>query len=184
MKLPIIILMFILTCGNVEAQSKFQFSSQNYAGITEGEWGTSFQIQTINGIRNKKWFTGIGAGIDYYYLRSVPVFLSVSRFLNTPKVPLYFTGDLGINFPWTSNRYYFEYPGEYHASLYGAAGVGYKFGFKKSDNALLLNLGYSYKRLTQTYQGGTICLIPPCPVSTEKYDYMLRRLSVRIGFSF
>ncbi len=184
MKFFILILAVSLLAVNVQAQTKFQYSSQNYIGILEGEFSTSFQLQTINGFRKNNWFAGLGTGIDYYYERSIPVFASVSRFLKSTKVPLYFTADVGVNFPWVRNWSYIQDPGEFKAGLYGAGGIGYKFGFKKSSKALLLNLGYNYKRLTQSYVQQTNCLVPPCPIYTEKYDYRLRRLSVRVGFMF
>lgn len=180
----VLLYVFILT-GTISAQKKPGFSSQNYVGILEGESGTSLQLQTINGIRFKTWFAGAGLGLDYYYYRSIPAFISVSKFLNSSKLPLYFTGDIGMNFPWKNKgTYYYENPGEFSPSLYWAGGMGYKFGFKKSGNALLLNLGYNYKRLTQTYESVSLCLVAPCPVYTEKYDYRLKRLSVKIGWMF
>ena len=175
---------FCFTALTAQTQSKPGFSSQNYIGITEGESGTALQFQTINGLKYKTWFAGIGTGLDYYYRRTVPVFFSVSKSLDSQKFPFYVTADAGMNFSWERNDiYYFEYPGEYHGGLYWGSGVGYKFAFK-NKNALLLNLGYNYKRITQTYTYTAPCLVPPCPVYDEKYDYRLKRLSIRLGWSF
>ena len=178
-----IIFLFFLTAVS-NAQVKPKFSSQNYAGITEGESGTSFLLQTVNGFRYKTWFAGLGTGLDYYYQRSVPVFLSVNKFFNNAKVPLYFSGDVGVNYSWARDGWYFETAGDYHPGLYWAGGLGYKFGFKKNTNAVLLNLGYNYKRLTQTYERTVMCLVPPCDTYTEKYDYRLKRLAVKVGWMF
>src|SRR5689334_8657847 len=108
MKKIILILTIAIVPFAVKAQEtvekkkdKFRFSSQNYAGILEGESGTSLQVQTINGLRYKTWFAGVGTGLDYYYQRTIPLFLSVSKFLSSTKVPLYFNGDAGINFIWS-----------------------------------------------------------------------------------
>ncbi len=164
---------------------KLQFSSRNYAGILEGEAGTSFQIQTINGLRYKTWFAGIGTGLDYYYERSIPLFLSVSKSLPGTRVPLYVNGDIGINFPWNKdNVYYVWYPGTWSPSLYWSGGLAYKFGSKRSSQGFLLNIGYSYKHLIQETQMEYPCFNPPCPVEKERYDYRLKRLSVKLGWMF
>lgn len=167
------------------AQKGWKFGSQNYAGILEGGSGTAFQLQTINGLKHKTWFAGIGTGIDYYFQRSIPLFVSVSKFLPPGKLPLFFNADIGINFPWEKNGpYYFENPGEYSSSLYWASGLGYKFRFKNKNEGLLLNLGYSFKHLINETEYTIPCLIPPCPVNNEKYDYRLRRLSLKVGWLF
>jgi hypothetical protein len=89
------------------AQKKVNFSSQNYAGLLEGEHGSSLQLQTINGLKFSNWFVGLGTGIDWYYRRSIPVFTSVNMdFLKKEKRSFYLSGNVGINFPWQMNDYY------------------------------------------------------------------------------
>jgi len=178
--LPLLFFMYLLP-----AQKKLNFSSQNYIGILEGEASTSFQLQTINGLRYKTWFAGVGTGLDYYYQRSIPLFASFSKFLPSTKTPFYFNGDAGINFPWSKNdSYYFQYRGDFSPSFYWAAGFGYKFSFKKRSEGILLNFGYSYKHLIQETETSYPCLVPPCPVYKERYDYRLKRLSLKAGWMF
>jgi len=187
MKFKIIVCVITVLClsTSIGAQGKWKFGSQNYAGILEGESGTALQLQTINGFRNKTWFAGVGTGIDYYFQRSIPLFVSVAKFLPEGKLPFYLNGDIGINFPWSKNDiYYFQDPGKISSSLYWAGGLGYKFGSKKKEDGVLLNFGYSFKHLINETEYTNPCLVPPCPVSTERYDYRLRRLSVKIGWMF
>ena len=184
------LLLFLFFMHSLRAQKKsgnhrMNFGSQNYIGILEGEAGTSFQLQTINGFRYKTWFAGVGTGLDYYYQRSIPLFISLSKFLPSAKTPFYFNGDAGINFPWNKNGIYdFQYRGDSSPSLYWAGGFGYKFSFKKGDQGILLNLGYSYKHIIQETETSYPCLIAPCPVFTERYDYRLKRLSLKAGWMF
>lgn len=183
-KLLIILIAFAF-CAEAAAQKKPAFSSLNYIGILEGQSGTSFQLQTINGFRYKTWFAGVGTGLDYYYYRSIPLFVSVSKFLPAAKLPLYFNADAGINFPWERGGIYsFQYNGEASSSFYWAGGLGYKFVFKKRNDGLLLNLGYSYKHIIQQTETTYPCFNPPCPVSKERYDYRLKRLSLKAGLMF
>jgi hypothetical protein len=181
-------LLFI--CYSLAAQKKsdkprLQFSSQNYAGILEGGAGTSFQLQTINSVRYKTWFAGAGTGLDYYYQRSIPLFASVSKFFPKAKSALYFNGDAGINFAWAKNTGdNFGYRGDFSPSLYWAGGAGYRFASKKRSDGFLINLGYSYKHIVQKNKITQPCLIPPCPTYDERYDFRLRRLSLKMGWMF
>jgi hypothetical protein len=183
--ITIFLFLYISICLN--AQKRPGFSSQNYIGLVAGESETEFQLQTINGVKLKSWFGGIGAGIDWYYLRSIPVFASVNRsFLQKGKRSLLLSVDAGINFPWKQNIYYDfpPYDRKQNSGLYYAGSIGYKFGVGKADNALLMQLGYSFKRLGETTTSPIYCLVPPCPESIERYDYRLKRISFRLGWGF
>jgi hypothetical protein len=184
--LPILLFTFYsLAAQKKSDKPRLQFSSQNYAGILEGGSGTSFQLQTINGLRYKTWFAGAGTGLDYYYQRSIPLFASVSKFFPKAKSALYFNADAGVDFPWSKSGFNdFEYRGKFCPSLYWAGGVGYRFASKKRSDGFLINLGYSYKHIVQKNKITQPCLIPPCPTYDERYDYRLKRLSLKMGWMF
>ncbi len=55
-------------------KSKVKFNSLNMFGVAAGESRPSGLFQTVNGVRYKNWFAGIGAGLDYYSYRTIPVF--------------------------------------------------------------------------------------------------------------
>lgn len=171
----------------LNAQQRAGFSSQNYIGLVAGKTDTHLHLQTINGLKWNNWFGGIGAGIDWYYLRSIPVFASVNRsFLQKGKRSFLLSVDAGVNFPWEQNIYYDfpPYDRKQYSGLYWAGGVGYKFGVGKADNAILFQVGYSFKELKEKVTGIFCPFIGPCGPSIEKYDYKLRRLSFRIGWGF
>ncbi|MCX6319357.1 MAG: hypothetical protein NTW29_18920 [Bacteroidetes bacterium] len=179
-------LLFIYTA--VSAQQKLKFSSQTYAGVLLGDGRSDLQLQTINGVKWKNWFGGIGAGIDWYSFRSVPVFASVNRdIFKKGKNTLLLSADVGINLPWHQDNYYyidFTTNNEFRPGLYWASGVGYRFGVGKADNALLMNFGYSFKQSRQEFANVYPCLNPPCLPFVEKYDYRLNRLSIKLGWIF
>lgn len=188
MRKIIIALGLFAACTVANAQQKVKFSSQTYTGILAGEVNAELQLQLINGVKWKKWFGGVGAGIDWYYTRSVPVFASVNRdIFKKGRNTLLLTGDIGINIPWAEPYNYlsdFTYSGEFKRGLYWASGVGYKFGVGKSENALTMNFGYSFKQTSQEIINNYPCLSPPCNPVIEKYDYKLNRLSIRLGWIF
>lgn len=167
------------------AQHRPAYHSQHYIGLLEGATSSSFQLQTIHGIRYQNWFGGIGAGLDYYYYRTVPLFLSFTRYTGRGNNGFFFSIDGGTNFFWGyNNKYYPASPtggsGDFSPSWYYGGSAGYRIGLKDKKDAVLLNIGYSAKQLAETM--GTACINPPCYF--ERYDYRLNRLSLRLGLSF
>ena len=175
------------------AQSKIGFSSRNYVGLLEGEHGSAFQLQSINGVKCQTWFAGLGTGIDWYYRRSIPLFASVNKdFLRKANRAFYVTADAGANFPWNNNNYNTwgytidkSYPG-----LYWSAGLGYKIGVGKKNDALLIHLGYSSKHVREKvktiYYYYTYSILPPSEQQdfTNRFDYYLRSVSIKVGWNF
>jgi len=179
-------ILFGSLCAN--AQEKINFSSQNYLGLLEGAHGSAFQLQTINGIAYKTWFVGLGTGIDWYYQRSIPAFVSASKdFFKKAGRSFYASIDGGMNFPWKDDKPYNDWGyrvGKPDRGAFWSAGLGYKIGVGKSNDALLMHLGYSYKHLSEEVTTVSPCLVGPCPENTEKFDYSLRRLSLKVGWNF
>lgn len=166
------------------AQKKATFSSQNYIGLLEGEQGSSLQLQTINGVKFKDWFFGLGTGIDWYYRRSIPFFASANMgFLKNKKRSFFISGNVGINFPWQTNDYHNAWgytETKSYAGLYWSTGLGYKIGMGKGNDALLIQLAYDYKHVAE--RSDYMYLIEQNP--NDRFDYHLRRLSAKIGWNF
>jgi len=181
-----LIIVFVFTYIDSTAQKKAIFSSQNYIGLLEGEHNSKLQMQTINGMKYKSSFIGLGTGIDWYYLRSIPIFLSLNRdFLQKKNRNFFIVLNGGINLPWEKNNDFNElgYPrGRLLTGFYWEGGLGYKIGIGNRNNALLLQLAYNYKRLGEK----TINHVYDTPEldPTERFDYYLRRLSMKIGWNF
>jgi len=180
------IIIAILIFNFASGQTKVKFHSQNYIGVLGGEAEVAFQFQSINGFQRKTWFGGIGTGVDYYYQRSVPLFLSFSKYINERPGSLYISLDGGTNFLWdkTTGNIFNGYrnDGDFSPSLYYGAHVGYKIGYKKGS--MLMTLGYTHKKFKEKIISTVPCLMPPCPEYDEKYDYNLNRISFRLGWMF
>ena len=148
MKLCLMIAVTIITIG-ASAQRSAKFSSQNYVGLLEGEQGSKFQLQTINGIKYKTWFAGIGTGTDWYYRRSIPAFVSLNKdFLIKGNRNFFIATDIGANFPWQVDKNSYAYSVEESIpGFYWGTGLGYKVGVGRLSDAILLQLGYSYKHV-------------------------------------
>ena len=186
MKLPVVLCALILCHGLVTAQPQLQFHSQNYAGFLAGDNGSYFQFQSINGIQRGSWFTGMGTGLDHYVYRSIPLFLSVNKDLKPASRTFYLSANGGTNFAWLKNdtKPWGVIDNHFSPGLFWGTGFGYKALFKNQKDAMLINVGYSYKQIKEEQHKAGFCPNPPCADIIERYDYRLKRISVMIGWQF
>jgi hypothetical protein len=171
--------------NNLKKNCGCQFSSIAQLGILEGESGTTFQLQTINGIRFRTWSVGLGAGLDYYHYRTIPLFVDLRKdILNRSRTPFVYA-DLGMHFAWVQDENKMGWARtEFSNGLYYGFGVGYRLGLKKKD-AFLFSLGYAFKAMEEKRYGTIYCINPPCDERLdETLDYGFRRLSLQLGFNF
>ena len=168
------------------SKKSFAFHSINQIGILEGEAGTSLQLQTVAGVQYRKWFAGLGTALDYYSFRTIPVFVDIRRdFTAKNKTPFVYA-DAGVSYPWVKNEQKAWYSSKYTPGLYYDMGVGYRFSFKNSG-ALTMSVGYSQKKMTEKRPAPLYIDIWPNPYPYDynnRYDYTLRRLSIKAGWVF
>jgi hypothetical protein len=177
----------------------WKYRSDNYVGLSAGQWGDYGLLQTVHGVYNGPWFIGGGAGLDNYRFRSVPLFLSVTRDVPTPAIKrggFFVHLDGGTNLPWYTRPItpYYEFSSsKFHAASWWSAGVGYKWKLSAaagSRKALLISVDYSEKRLKETETGSSpICYTSSCPIigpgsQTYIYAYLNRIFLFKLGFQF
>lgn len=162
------------------------FSSIIQTGALSGVKGTEAQIQSVNGIRLHTWFIGAGIGIDYYSVKSYPLFLDVRKDLSgKPSAPFVYA-DAGIHMP--ARRKVVEnlwYESDYYNGFYSDAGVGYKIAMGRISR-LLITSGYSYKRTERNYKylPDFRCDLLPCYQNHFNYISYLHRFSIKVGWQF
>lgn len=183
---------FMLGFGTVSAQQKppagsWQFHSINNLGLLEGQAGSSFQLQTVNGVQYKSWFAGVGVGLDFYRYRTIPLFADLRKEFGNGANKIFLYADLGVSFSWVTDDEKMSYMPDDHFSngFYDDFGVGYKMSVGKR-NALLMSLGYSYKKIVETYNDGVYFDYPPAGGynNSEQIDSYLNRLSIKFGWTF
>lgn len=160
------------------------FQSILQGGLLEGADGPSWNVQTINGFNLKGWFAGVGVGIDYYNMRTIPLFFDFRKeILKRNRTPFLYA-DAGIHFDWLKKK---EKPGwgssDYNRGFYYDFGGGYKLGFGKRD-ALLISAGYTLKRLREERSYQIQCVTAPCNPTQEYYDFSFKRLTFKVGWQF
>lgn len=160
--------------------TRFKFSSINSAGVLLGQNNPQLSLQTVNGVQYGDWFAGVGVGLDYYYMRSIPVFIDVRRMV-IPKKNLFVYADAGVNYPFLKNNNTEDtwYKTTYKQGLYVDGGVGYLFSTDKQTG--FFSIGYSTKRLRETVEHPYIWGPPGMPVETDKLRYQFNRISIKAG---
>jgi len=181
----------LLITTSVVAQSNQKvgsFRSINQVGILDGEHGTSFQINTINGARYKTWFAGVGVGLDYYYFRTIPLFLDLRKGFHLGAGQIFVFADPGMHFAWLTDQQKVVLGDSRQLDnisngFYINGGLGYSLRFK-SGVEWLLSAAYSYKQTTGKQQMPFCPFNGPCYISVNDYSYGMNRLSVTTGIAF
>jgi hypothetical protein len=168
------------TGQHVNKGNHIQFQSINQLGMVVGETGNAFQIQTVDGIRIKKFFTGIGVGIDEYQVRSIPLFLDFRMNVKESGKTPFVYADGGTHFIWPKEKN--EMVTYDDAGFYYDLGVGYSIPVK--SNAVLLSAGYSFKSYSSRENSYYYYWWNYYPEDYIENSYKLRRISIKAAFSF
>jgi hypothetical protein len=191
-RLYIFSVIFMLGIRSASAQQKpsadtWQFHSINNLGLLEGQAGSSFQLQTVNGVQYKSWFGGVGVGLDFYRYRTIPLFADLRKEFGHGANKVFLYADLGVSFSWVTDDEKMAYMPDDHFSngFYDDFGFGYKMPVGKS-NAFLISLGYSYKKIVESYNDGVYFDYPPAGGynHSEQIDSYLNRLNIKVGLAF
>ena len=183
----------LLIAGHVYGQSqKIRFASLTQLGLMAGDNDEVPSFQTVNGIRYKTYYAGAGAGLDYYFVKTVPVFFELRKDLFNKKETPYVYAAYGRSLPIAQeNSPAFGWGGplvlrrDYKAGSYLDLGIGYRV-FSRTGLAASFSIGYSKKTLDEEQYYGR--RIPGGPIVSEGnsvfYEYTLRRVSIRFGLGF
>ena len=163
-----------------------KFHSLYSIALLQGQSGPAFQWQTINGVQYASWFAGVGAGVDYYNYRGVPLFIDLRKEFGSDLHKFFVYGDLGFHFNWLSasekenNNFY--YGGDFHKGIYTDAGIGYSLHAGKAGS-LLFSIGHTYKTVNQSRMDYTpVAYDGPPAVSNNRYS--MGRVVFRLGWKF
>lgn len=180
-------LLFILpACLLTKAQKQVQYRSFNTIGILAGDNKSAYQVLTTHGVTYKTWYAGIGTGIDDYRNRSVPLILSLSKYLLAEN-NLFVNINAGPNFIWGKserNRLWNEIDSKAFPGLFAEAGFGYRLETKKPGQGILFGTYYSYKNLKERFEVPGVCNNPPCDNTNEYIHSRFSRWAFKLGFVF
>ena len=187
-KLFTLVIVIVLHQATLRAQTagshKGVLQSISAIGLVNGSTGSSMMLQSTVGYSVKHTFAGLGAGLDLYKFRSVPLFLDLRQELGHKKQNIFLYGQGGYNLPWVTDQQKNESPfsnSGYKGSWYYDAGLGYRI--RINTNALLFSAGYSYKEL-RTQGTEWMCSGTGCGLTDQRYRYRLPRVVVKAGWRF
>jgi hypothetical protein len=185
------ILFFLLSPLMVIAQKDrennrgWKFHSINQAGLLQGQAGSAFQFQTINGFQHRSWFGGVGLGLDYYRFRGIPLFLDVRKAFGKSANRFFIYADGGIHFSWVTdkqkNSILYVTPKNFSSGFYTDAGTGYAIRIDKK-NSLLFSAGYTFKSMKATVFDTRPLAWDGAPF-TDIYHYALHRIVIKVGWA-
>jgi hypothetical protein len=141
-----------MTCAGQD--KKIQTKSINSVGLAEAQYGSAVQLQTINGIKKKSWFMGIGLGLDHYKLQSIPLFVDLRRTFGKKSNKIFIYANAGINFSdLTNDQKGNTYPANsrFKNGFYAETGAGYDIKLT-SRFSLSIASGYTYKNTPEQYR--------------------------------
>lgn len=178
-------LMIFHLVGVAQKITKPVFTSITQVGIGWGATGEALQLQSIYGVSFATYSVGIGIGLDYYWERTVPLFIDLRKNIFSNKETPFVYADLGINMPWVkADKENTWSKSNYEHGRYIDIGIGYKIPVNKKLFAIV-SFGYSQKRLHEKRTNDVIIFdFPYGGNNAENYEYTLRRLSLKGGLSF
>ncbi len=179
----LLINVLFVSAQNSKEPNSLKFHSVNNIGLLQGQSGAAFQWQTVNGVQYNSWFAGIGAGIDYYKFRGVPVFIDVRKEFGSSGKKFFVYGDVGIHYNWVTSAQKentdYAYGYDFHKGLYTDAGIGYSLQMARSS-AFLISLGYSYKTVNQSRIDYTpVEYVGPPAITNNRYT--MGRITLKLG---
>ena len=113
-------------------------------------------------------------------MRSIPLFLDLRKEWKASGKTPFIYADAGMHFIWDNNKsemVEYDQPG-----LFYDLGIGYRIPVQ--SNAILFSAGYSFKSYTSSQPQYYYWVWNPDPADKIRFDYDLKRISIKVGFSF
>ena len=181
----IIAVLFFFFLFAQQSSSRSSLHTIASLGVAVGESTAKPLMQITSGFYYKKWFTGLGAGLDLYNLKSIPLFVDY-RFFFGKKYTCFLYADAGYNIPFGNKsdvEGYSKHKDRFYGGVYVDAGAGYRIALG-DRHRILISAGYSRKdvfhNIEYVYGGG------PDPGMEQEYNYhyMFGRIAARVNWDF
>ncbi len=165
--------------------SRLNLHTIGSVGMAAGESTVKPLFQVTSGVFCKKWFGGIGAGMDNYNLKSLPLFAE-GRIHFERSLAAYLYADAGYNFPVGNEkpREMFKISHEYKGGLYLDAGIGYRIKLSPLHH-LSFSAGYSRKNIREKKVFYYPCGVNPCYMAHYNvyvFDYSFGRVTAKLSW--
>lgn len=179
---------FWVILGNAQKEKTRLYLLPQVA-LLNGDYLVSGQVQLSGGMIIKKRFSvGIGAAVDYYHVRTVPVFIETrAAFGKSQRIFSYLSA--GTNRPWALQSQYQTHwlvsgttKDEFTGGAYADLGIGYAFS-GATKKGWMMSIGYSMKNTGMHYTETVFRDFPPYgfDVRERSFNYTFNRIAVKLG---
>lgn len=103
MKTKALLSFFVFLFATKAFSQKIAYAGSFETTLVNGSYETELAVSTAHGIRFGNWSTAVGAGIDYYRFRSVPLFIDVKRYVPLRKFQPFIQAGAGVNIAWPTD---------------------------------------------------------------------------------
>jgi hypothetical protein len=190
MKNTLFFLFLLVTAASFAQEKKndttkktVQFRTIAQGGLLAGSSGEAAVFQAIHGVEWKRFYVGVGVGLDYYMQRGVPLFADLRYRFSTQRKSFFVYTDAGVHMPWVKHKEERNIISQ-GAGLYTDVGIGVQLNTRKQD-AFLISAGYSYKHVSETKEGfGWWSWPTPGGQNDLHFDYHFNRIALKFGFMF
>ncbi|MGH2645056.1 MAG: hypothetical protein ACRDE2_13970 [Chitinophagaceae bacterium] len=152
-----------------------------------------YQIQSVVGYRFLyRYYVGLGAAIDNYTIRSLPVFVDFqANWFLTKTTPFTYI-DAGLSNPWPGDNEINKYMGNLDKKIPGTYlnfGIGQRIYCLHNNHSWEFSVGYSLETMKLRYVQNYTSYDPANPTQqiTNPYvqtiQYTFNRLVLRVGFT-
>jgi hypothetical protein len=171
-------LMVLRMGGHASARGYFNYSDLGFLlGSGSNEKNAILSIQMVNGYKfGRKYFAGIGTGIEFFEQAYIPLFADFSYMLTENRVSPFLTGSMGYTFSID------DPPEQWGARTNNLGGMMYSVGIGTSirtgmTSSFAISLEYRYQNLRSDYT-------EDWNEDVLHFDKQYNRLSLRLGFVF
>lgn len=188
MRYCLAIVFVVMLYTSAGAQQKKSWYVLPQAGLLNGDGAVSGQVMLSGGMVYKGWDFGLGIGVDYYQIRTVPLIADTRK--NIGMLPLFVYADFGYNFAaplqkqymYADNSWWYS-KSSFHNGWYAESGLGYDVPSKK-NNRFVLSVGYSIKTAGEAYTETIPRDFPPYfgETNVHSFDYRFNRFVFKLGF--
>lgn len=174
-----------------QSKPKGWYNSTSVSAYFGGDKG--YQIQSVVGYRFLyRYYAGLGAALDNYTIRSLPVFADLQGNWFLSKTTPFNYLDAGISNPWPRNNQILKYNGNLGKKIPGVylnIGIGQRLHCLHNDHSWQFSIGYSLETMKLRYVQTYTSADPADPsqritnLYTQTYQYTFNRLVLRVGFT-
>ncbi|MBI2283182.1 MAG: hypothetical protein HYU71_05695 [Bacteroidetes bacterium] len=175
-----------------QAKQKYKTYFIPQLALLNGDHSVSGQVSLSCSWQKNVWSYGIGAAVDYYKVRSAPLFAELRKEIGKGQTPFFAYLNLGPNITWPLasdyrqnlyNPWFVTEKSRFMTGIYSEFGLGYSL-WSKNKRSVMISLGYSTKTLSETYHEMIYPDFPPYdkPARVDRrLDYTYNRIALKVG---